>query len=692
MSFTGSELFGVRLKDDVTAVTQKMANSLVELNRDVKMLGDSFKKTNTGNLTVGLKEAEKLFKNSAGNMKLFSNALKDAGVSALDAKLLVGKFSAEVTAARRAALGMSGILDRVFDPKTIWRLSHALNVLSKGFGVVQFAASSVFGVMQTGANYAQQGVESVLDHATKRQNIIESMAYTFQKGDVKEEDARKEAKGAFSWAQGMAKDTPLDTNVVTDALNQFLTGDFTLRQSKILTTVMADQAAKHLDKAEMPQNVINAFTRIKAKGHSSLEDFESLRTARFDPAKVRDEMAKLPEVKAKLGNVKDKDTRDKKLDKLMSAGSIDYMSTIQGAINSLEADKPALGTLSKKLGGTSLQGTISNLKAAWGDLLQSQDIQDSPGIKSLQDFMNRVSGVMAGTSESGKRLYKIITETVANLTGGLDKITDSDIDRFLTKVGEAALEASKWVKEAWTWFDKLLHADAGFFLDAVGDVLLDVGAMIGAGIKKGFMAGADALAEDRYQKKHGISRGEIQYQAKLSNRSEAEVLADFKARDAVRSGRGIEVNTPWGGDQNRERFNAAMKQNLAVGAMEPGSGVLASSGTSSTWSGVLAPAAYEQMFDLNTNLQQLNAALGTVPQMAEGGMVSRPTLALIGEAGPEAVVPLSRITQMIGGSSNRSVSININAGSGDAARQWEAMRPAITQELTAILVRVGNEG
>ena len=32
----------------------------------------------------------------------------------------------------------------------------------------------------------------------------------------------------------------------------------------------------------------------------------------------------------------------------------------------------------------------------------------------------------------------------------------------------------------------------------------------------------------------------------------------------------------------------------------------------------------------------------TIPQLANGGVVSRPTLALIGEAGPEAVVPLSR--------------------------------------------------
>lgn len=59
-----------------------------------------------------------------------------------------------------------------------------------------------------------------------------------------------------------------------------------------------------------------------------------------------------------------------------------------------------------------------------------------------------------------------------------------------------------------------------------------------------------------------------------------------------------------------------------------------------------------------------------VPAMAEGGIVTGPTLALIGEAGPEAVVPLSKMGQM-GGS---SVTINVHGGDPeatvDAIRRW----------------------
>jgi hypothetical protein len=39
----------------------------------------------------------------------------------------------------------------------------------------------------------------------------------------------------------------------------------------------------------------------------------------------------------------------------------------------------------------------------------------------------------------------------------------------------------------------------------------------------------------------------------------------------------------------------------------------------------------------------------SVPHMASGGIVTRPTFALIGEAGPEAVVPLNRASGLGGG-------------------------------------------
>jgi hypothetical protein len=46
--------------------------------------------------------------------------------------------------------------------------------------------------------------------------------------------------------------------------------------------------------------------------------------------------------------------------------------------------------------------------------------------------------------------------------------------------------------------------------------------------------------------------------------------------------------------------------------------------------------------------------------LAQGGIVTGPTLAMIGEAGPEAVIPLNRMGSMGGG-----VNITIQTGVGD---------------------------
>jgi SLT domain-containing protein len=56
--------------------------------------------------------------------------------------------------------------------------------------------------------------------------------------------------------------------------------------------------------------------------------------------------------------------------------------------------------------------------------------------------------------------------------------------------------------------------------------------------------------------------------------------------------------------------------------------------------------------------------------MATGGIVTSPTMALIGEAGPEAVIPLDKMGSMGGG-----VTINVNGGDPqavvDALRRYQ---------------------
>lgn len=62
--------------------------------------------------------------------------------------------------------------------------------------------------------------------------------------------------------------------------------------------------------------------------------------------------------------------------------------------------------------------------------------------------------------------------------------------------------------------------------------------------------------------------------------------------------------------------------------------------------------------------------LPTIPALAQGGIVTKPTLALIGEAGPEAVVPLTNRRVSAGGTTiNLTVNAGLGADGGEVGRQ-----------------------
>lgn len=61
-----------------------------------------------------------------------------------------------------------------------------------------------------------------------------------------------------------------------------------------------------------------------------------------------------------------------------------------------------------------------------------------------------------------------------------------------------------------------------------------------------------------------------------------------------------------------------------------------------------------------------------IPYLAEGGIVTRPTLAVVGEAGPEAVIPLDRL----GGMGAQSLTVRIDLGAEQLAQLERGRRVA----------------
>jgi hypothetical protein len=79
---------------------------------------------------------------------------------------------------------------------------------------------------------------------------------------------------------------------------------------------------------------------------------------------------------------------------------------------------------------------------------------------------------------------------------------------------------------------------------------------------------------------------------------------------------------------------------------------------------------------VSNKMAEITGRLG-IPAMAGGGIVTGPTLALIGEAGSEAVIPLNQMGKMGGGGG--AITVNVNGGLSTSAEIGRAVVDAIRQ-------------
>jgi phage-related protein len=101
---------------------------------------------------------------------------------------------------------------------------------------------------------------------------------------------------------------------------------------------------------------------------------------------------------------------------------------------------------------------------------------------------------------------------------------------------------------------------------------------------------------------------------------------------------------------------------------------------SGVWSGIVTTfkSVWNHLADLwNGGANIANhipgVSLPQIPHLAKGGIVNRPTIALIGEAGPEAVVPLSKGGGLGGGNVYVNITVNGDTDPVNAARRIGAI-------------------
>lgn len=747
-------VWGVRMEDDVTARAQAMANSVEDLRDDVRSLASSFAVTQsaTKTLNLNLDTARKLFKDGGGNVKLFRAALKDAGISALDTSILVGKMTKELHAERRAILGVTaeenehvaamkraqearkkelelikqqakaekerikaaekarkeserrdrmGLLERMgVTPHKIWVLSHSMNVISKSIsavGTIGGAVKNVIGgIADTAANVGKGLFDSVVDAAQFRQNALTGLEYLL--------GSREEAEGMFKYAQKFAQDTPLDTDKVITGLKQLVTQGFSGDEAKLLYKAVADQQAKFMDDAGMQDKVIAAFSRVQGRGVATGEDLESFLVAGFRSEGIIEQLLQNQGLSPLWDKVKrtgldgaktsfvsqDKATQEEILKEVKSAlgeGKIGKYTFMNAALRSLEKDKPNLGEFAKMSGRNSLTGTLSNFKALWGDLLKSVNIQDWPGIRSLQRFMARVVDLFSAGSPAATRLLGIVENVFNSMTSGLDAIGEEDIMSFLGKIETFSKSVVRFIKEAWDWVDRLLHMDSGSIADSMIDAVVLVGKYLGAAIWEGVKAGG-SLLEDRKMAKQGVSDLGLFRQAFKQGRSEEDVKKEFMGRYSAFKAAGLKVPEAKG-FQNKDdllydtvtRFGVEKERQEAI----------------SQFNEIFPPLTGQVSKEMYNLGSQAAWSVKTGWQEAlDQHSPSRVLMALGAQAGESLVSGLEKSGMGEGGAGGGvtvgSINININALSSDPTALREAIREPLTAEVIQIFEQIGRTG
>jgi phage-related protein len=268
-----------------------------------------------------------------------------------------------------------------------------------------------------------------------------------------------------------------------------------------------------------------------------------------------------------------------------------------------------------------------------GGLLESL----TPLIESLTAPLKDVSKVLESLGSFGKTVMQPIF-MILKLIGTLLKVIAPLLQILmlpLTLLGILFEEITKALEPAFKEIDKAISWLANR-LDEFGDFVSTIGERIANFVKgKGFVSNAD-----------------------LNKATDA----------ALAAAKGFETAT----HKSEEFEQAVTRDTAAIDAMSDA-----------------ANAATEALTNVpsGVKLAQLRFASmsGEVPHMASGGVVTRPTFAMIGESGPEAVIPLDMLGGMMGGGGGGgggfSVHIdNLTVVAPDPEAFWKELRRTIQRE------------
>lgn len=308
------------------------------------------------------------------------------------------RINAAQRAEERAAAAQRRVRQRYIDggPKK----SGIGGILGGALGAIGLASASGAAVA-AGAYVGGQAVDSVKIIEGARQRLTASL------GSV--QAANKEIKDSVR----IAEKTIFSPESAIESLSQLSTNFKQLDQRRYIFGAIADFATVSGKGEEGMKSAIIAINQIVAKGKLQQEELTGQLGELGLPArKVYDQLAVILRVKGK----NDQERTDKVI-KLITAGKVGSDAAVQAITQVMrnQAGGGAAGSFAKLNSGT-LEGQISNLKAALKTLFIINDIDSWPAVEKLKSALGDIAGLFAADSKEGAdfmNVFKFYANVIA---------------------------------------------------------------------------------------------------------------------------------------------------------------------------------------------------------------------------------------------------------------------------------------
>lgn len=652
--------------EELGQLAKSAAGDFSQLTAAVKALSSNTPK----GLVLSLDNARKLLKGANGDLANIKKSFQEIGV--INRGLLLHQLSGSIKAADTEMVKFNqhvkhggGLFKDFWSTDRIKSYAHHMRATS----LAGSALGGVGSIIGKGIEESKELIHKVVELGGEAEASQKGLSYILSGGaeEGTAEHAKGEAVSKHMMAEflALAKKTPIADRDIVAAGKDFATslsgsGRSMEEVEKIslqLVKVMADQQSKFLEDESVRRNFVNTVTRGMGKTTASLQDLNSLRVAKFNIGAILEQLPYqrgIPEIMKKVKGGKFTVTPEDLAAAKETVG--------EGEISGKELENMAkiqkLISTAKSAGTPIAFSTLFN--AAQASIYKGKDVGQAAGglaefksahtlIGAINNASNAFDNLILGMDFAGSkggvqlrdflnRFNAVIGESgtlkaaVLNFTDALfeplKKLTGKDMEHLVDMAAKAGQAVGNAIKQIWEWIQKLLDAKPGELLKNTKDVLIQAGTFIGQGILKGVSVGAaEATGFGRYSSTVQGSSGKA-----------------------------------WG---NLWADTGGAAANWVYEAIAP------------------SPRAEEKSTDAPP------AWVENIPHNATGGRYTSPTLAVVGEAGPETVVPDG---MSMGGRVNVTIPIQVvNASGMDADELAGALQPLIMREFNNIFQRGAME-